>query len=423
MQRVSISFPPFYHWIFQTHSPSAQLLALCAAGLITSAILVALFIKVALVLGGSSGLKRTLRQRYCPPELVKRHAEKIATPATGGIWMLMAQLVVFCSLMDRTDLNSWILLLASLGFGAAGAWDDFAKLRHRSARAKRSDVPIRDFSARAKFIAQALLAFALLLPLTSASFNKDLTRFVDGKSSKEQSLKESGSSPQSDESIDSPVGEDLSGVCSSFYLPLKKAAVFHIEGWQRLLALLFFAFVVIGSSNAVNLTDGLDGLAGGTALLVSIALMGGAFCSSDEKIAAMLHLPHIAGAGQVAIYLSSIAGSLIGFLLFNHHPARIFMGDVGSLSIGAALGFAAILIRQEWLLACSGAVLVAETLSVILQVTSYRLRRGKRIFLCTPLHHHFECLGWDERQVVRRFWLVSFISSALGLILTLCPRS
>lgn len=423
MQRVSTSLPPFLHWILRSFSPSAQLLALCAVSITASSILVALLIKFALVLGGSNGLKRTLRQRHCPPELVKRHAEKIATPATGGIWMLLAQLIIFCSLMDRKDLNSWILLLASLGFGAAGAWDDFAKLRHRQARAKRSDVPIRDFSARAKFIAQALLAFALLIPLTSARFHKDLASFVDGMSSKEQSLKECGSNIQSDESIDSPIDEDLKSVCSNFYLPLKKAAVFHIKGWQRLLSLLFFAFVVIGSSNAVNLTDGLDGLAGGTALLVSIALMGGAFCSGDEKIAAMLHLPHIVGARQVAIYLSSVAGGLIGFLLFNHHPARIFMGDVGSLSLGAALGFAAILIRQEWLLACSGAVLVAETLSVILQVASYRFRRGKRIFLCTPLHHHFECLGWDERRVVRRFWLVSFISSALGFLLMLHPRS
>lgn len=399
-----------------------KLITFCAMGLALSFFTVALTIKAALVLSGSFGMRRTLRQRHCPSELIKRHSDKIAIPATGGLWMLIAQGLIFLLLMDRRDLMSWILILASLLFGAIGAFDDFAKLRHRSAR-KSPSSPLRDVSAKAKFFVQTALTLALLIPLTSENFSRGLARAMESESAVERIQDPLISNCIEDSAGErQQVRENVSCICANFFLPLREKAIFRTCGWQRMLALCFFAFVVIGSSNAVNLTDGLDGLAGGCSLLIAIALMIGAICSANESIAQRLHLPHIASAAQVAIYLSGVIGGLIGFLLFNHHPARIFMGDIGSLSLGASLGFAAILIRQEWLLACSGIALIAETLSVILQVISYRFRRGKRLFLCTPLHHHFECQGFGERKIVLSFWLLTSIFSAFGLILLFAPR-
>lgn len=394
----------------------------CILAILLSFAIVALAIKVTLVLGGSDGLRRVLRQRHCPPPLIKRHVAKSQIPAIGGIWLLTAQSAVFFLLMDRSNLTSWILLLAALGFGAAGAFDDLAKLRQRTARGERTNSAIGDVSARTKFILQLLLTLFLLLPLTSMRFHRGLAGVMQTETpaqSTERTLSEQ-SLISADQNEARP---DLSDICSKFYLPFQRQAVWQAFGWQRGLALLFFAFVIIGSSNAVNLTDGLDGLAAGCAICTSTALIAAAFVIGDRELATAFCLPHIAEAAQVAIYLCGLLGGLLGFLLFNKHPARIFMGDVGSLSLGAVLGFAALLIRQEWLLACAGGVLVIETLSVILQVASYKWRRGKRLFLCTPLHHHFECLGWTEKKIVRSFWTASllFTSIALSLML-LWPR-
>jgi phospho-N-acetylmuramoyl-pentapeptide-transferase len=197
-----------------------------------------------------------------------------------------------------------------------------------------------------------------------------------------------------------------------YFLPFVKAPIFSLGGP---LAVLFTLFVVIGSSNAVNLTDGLDGLASGCVLFVSVVLAAFAFVSNNMETARYLNLMYLEGSGEVAIFLSSLFGATLGFLWYNGHPAQVFMGDTGSLSLGGLLGVSAILLRREFLLALIGGIFVIEALSVILQVGSYKLRHKKRIFLCAPIHHHFEYKGWPETKVVLRFWIVSLILALIGL--------
>ena len=180
--------------------------------------------------------------------------------------------------------------------------------------------------------------------------------------------------------------------------------------------MIFVVFIITGSSNAVNLTDGLDGLAAGCLLMVSGVLALFAFLSNHIEIARYLNILYIEGSGEIAIYLFALMGACLGFLWFNGHPAQIFMGDTGSLALGGVIGLAAVLLRRELLLGIVGGIFVIETLSVILQVSSYKLRNRKRIFLCTPLHHHFEYKGWPETKVVMRFWIVGLILAIIGIV-------
>jgi len=174
-------------------------------------------------------------------------------------------------------------------------------------------------------------------------------------------------------------------------------------------------FVVTGASNAVNLTDGLDGLAAGCLMMVATCLALFAFLSNHVLLASYLNILYIEGSGEIAIYLSALVGACIGFLWYNGHPAQMFMGDTGSLALGGIIGVTAVLLKREMLLGIVGGVFVAEALSVILQVGSYKLRNKKRIFLCTPLHHHFEYKGWPETKVVTRFWIVGLLLAMLGV--------
>jgi phospho-N-acetylmuramoyl-pentapeptide-transferase len=172
--------------------------------------------------------------------------------------------------------------------------------------------------------------------------------------------------------------------------------------------------VIVGSSNAVNLTDGLDGLAIMPTVLVASALAVFAYASGNVKIAQYLGIPYIAGVGEIAVFCVAIAGAGLGFLWFNAYPAQVFMGDVGALALGAALGVVAVLVRQEIVLAIMGGVFVAETISVVLQVASFKLT-GRRIFRMAPLHHHFELKGWPEPRIIVRFWIVTLILVLIGL--------
>lgn len=374
-------------------------------------------------------LRRTLRQRHCPAPLAERHRKKVAIPAIGGIFLLLGQVVVFVHSMKKGELASWLLLLTALQFGFLGLWDDLAKLRSRASGRAAADSPVgRDLSARSKFCVQALLALALTAPL--------LTPFRDGVGESRQQLarSEEESSPpsrlseaiQSSKALAPPATSQSSidrvsrKLTVNFYRPGSALPAVTLQGWQVLIASAFFAFVVVGSSNAVNLTDGLDGLAAGCSLCVSATLAIGAIVSADPRLAAAVGAPHTPAAAQVALYLSGVAGGLVAFLPFNRHPAQIFMGDVGSLSLGAIFGLSALLICQEWALAASSIVFIAETLSVILQVLSCRLRGGRRLFLCSPLHHHFECLGWSEQRIVGSFWLCALISSLVTLSIFTC---
>jgi phospho-N-acetylmuramoyl-pentapeptide-transferase len=178
--------------------------------------------------------------------------------------------------------------------------------------------------------------------------------------------------------------------------------------------MLFATFVIVGASNAVNLTDGLDGLAVGPVITTSVTFLILAYCAGHLKIAEYLQIPHIPGAGELSIFLGSVAASCLGFLWFNTYPAQVFMGDVGSLSLGAALGVVAVITKNEILLAVCGGIFVLEALSVITQVASFKMT-GKRVFKMAPIHHHFELKGWAEPKVIVRFWIISVLLSLVTL--------
>ena len=188
-----------------------------------------------------------------------------------------------------------------------------------------------------------------------------------------------------------------------------------MRGGEIALGFLFLLLVVVGSSNGVNLTDGLDGLAVGCVMMVAMVLALFAFLSNHLEISQYLHILYIEGSGEIAVYLAALAGACLGFLWYNGFPAQIFMGDTGSLALGGILGVSAALLRRELLLALAGGIFVMEALSVILQVGSYKLRNKKRIFLCAPLHHHFEYKGWPETKVVLRFWIIGLILALIGV--------
>ncbi len=197
-------------------------------------------------------------------------------------------------------------------------------------------------------------------------------------------------------------------------MPFCKDPIFILKGGTVLLGFFLIWFVVTGSSNAVNLTDGLDGLASGCLIMVAAVMAVVAFLSNNIELSSYLNILYIEGSGEIAIYLFALVGACLGFLWFNGSPAEVFMGDTGSLTLGAILGVSSILLRREFLFALIGGIFVAETLSVILQVGRYKMSR-KRIFLCTPLHHHFEYKGWPETKVVLRFWIISLLLCLLGV--------
>ncbi|HHI96750.1 MAG TPA: phospho-N-acetylmuramoyl-pentapeptide-transferase, partial [Thermodesulfatator atlanticus] len=206
------------------------------------------------------------------------------------------------------------------------------------------------------------------------------------------------------------------------YLALKygtfdtRLAVPFFKNFRPDLGLLYFPFtvlVIVGSSNAVNLTDGLDGLAIGPFVVVALVYMLFVYLAGHAKLAAYLHLPYVPGAGELSVFCGALVGAGLGFLWYNAYPAEIFMGDVGSLSLGASLGALAVISKQELLLVLAGGVFVAEAVSVMLQVAFFKLTGGRRIFLMAPLHHHFEKKGWPEPKIIVRFWI---IASFLGLI-------
>ena len=201
----------------------------------------------------------------------------------------------------------------------------------------------------------------------------------------------------------------------ALYVPFRKGPVIaSLSGYLGVFAFLFYAAVIIGCSNAVNLTDGLDGLAIGCTITVTLAYAAIAYAAGNIKAAAYLEIPFFPGCGELAVLCLAMAGSGLGFLWFNAHPAQMFMGDTGSLAIGGFIADVAICCKQERLLILIGGVFVMETLSVMLQVVSFKAT-GKRIFLMSPIHHHFELLGWKENTVIVRFWILSIIFAVLGL--------
>lgn len=290
------------------------------------------------------------------------HLSKAGTPTMGGALILISVAVSTLLWSDLSSNKVWIALVVTLLFGLIGGIDDYKKLIYGNAKG---------MSARSKFFWQTVVG------LTAAII---MYRMAE-----------------------SPIETAL-------IVPFLKDVMIPLGGFFVVLSYL----VIVGSSNAVNLTDGLDGLAIMPTVMVAGALGIFAYVTGHAGFANYLGIPFVSGSGELAIFCGSLVGAGLGFLWFNTYPAQVFMGDVGALALGAALGVVAILIRQELVLLIMGGVFVMETVSVIMQVTSYKLT-GRRIFRMAPLHHHFELKGWPEPRVIVRFWIITVILVLIGL--------
>ena len=337
---------------------------------------------------------QVIRKEDCPL-LGELHAKKENTPTMGGMLILCAILVSLFVFMNLKSIFALLLFITTFGFGLVGGIDDYLKLRYSNTKG---------LSGRKKLYIQLLFSLLVVLYLLFPSI---------------QSLLHFGSwfAPPNVREGFSPSMEIISYSQSMSYIfiPFIKNPVLSFSGVGLLILLAFYLFVIIGSSNAVNLTDGLDGLATGLIILVAGCLALVAFLSNHLELAKYLHLLYIEGSGEIAVFLSALIGACLGFLWYNGHPAQVFMGDTGSLSLGGILGCSAILLGREFLLAIIGGVFVIETVSVILQVLSFRFRNKRRIFLCAPLHHHYEYKGWAETKVVLRFWIMGLLLAILGV--------
>lgn len=341
---------------------------------------------------------QSIRVEDCPV-LAELHQKKKNTPTMGGILILASMLVSLLLWMDLHSIFTLILFLTTVWVGGIGAYDDYLKLKYKNSKGLR---------ARKKMLLQLVFASALGLYLFVPAVSKSFTQgnwFVPPVA-KEQILVEGKEEIKM---------VSLSDYSARYYMPFLKDPVCVLKGGAIFLGFLFTLFVITGSSNAVNLTDGLDGLASGCLIMVAAVLGIVAFFSNNIELSKYLNILYIEGSGEIAIYMFALVGSCLGFLWYNGSPAQVFMGDTGSLALGAILGVSSVLLRREFLLALIGGIFIAETLSVILQVASFKLYK-KRIFLCSPLHHHFEYKGWPETKIVLRFWIVSLLLCLFGLI-------
>ncbi|MEO0435805.1 MAG: phospho-N-acetylmuramoyl-pentapeptide-transferase [Pseudomonadota bacterium] len=290
------------------------------------------------------------------------HLEKAGTPTMGGALLIVAITLATLLWADLANRYVWVSLLVTLGFGAVGWVDDYRKVVERDSRG---------LPARWKYFWQSIFGFSAALFLFAYS--------------------------------DNPVTTNL-------YFPFFKDFALAM-GWMFV---VLAYFVIVGASNAVNLTDGLDGLAILPTVLVGTALGLIAYLTGNINFAQYLQIPYVAGSGELAVFCGAIAGSGLGFLWFNTYPAQVFMGDVGALALGAALGCVAVIVRHEIVFFIMGGIFVLETVSVILQVASFKLT-GKRLFRMAPIHHHYELKGWPEPRVIVRFWIITVMLVLFGL--------
>lgn len=290
---------------------------------------------------------------------------KDKTPSMGGL--LIVSSITTSTLLWANLVNPLLIIFLAtlLAFAALGFLDDYAKV----AKANRDGI-----SGKVKLLFQFLIAITAIYFLDSQVETGDLLR--------------------------------------KFWVPFLKTPV--LKFLPIVVVLIFTSVVVVGSSNAVNLTDGKDGLAVGCSIFCTLTYAAFAYLCGHRIFADHLNIPYISGVGEVSVFAAAIAGACIGFLWYNCHPASMFMGDTGSLPLGGVIGLIAVLVRQELTLVLVGGVFVMEAASVILQVASFKLT-GKRIFKCTPIHHHFEQMGWTETQIVVRFWILSGIFALMGL--------
>ncbi len=313
------------------------------------------------------------------------HLAKAGTPTMGGALILVSIAVTTLLWGNLTNRFVWVVLLVTVGFGAIGWVDDWRKVVHRNPKG---------LPARTKFLWQSVIGLVAAVYLAFSVSAPDNAQFVRLLSAW----------------VGSGFNIDLSPK-ANLIVPFFKTISYPLGVWG-FIALTFC--VIVGTSNAVNLTDGLDGLAIMPTVMVGSALGVFAYVTSRADFAGYLFLPHIPGAGELAVICGAIAGAGLGFLWFNAYPADVFMGDVGALALGAALGTIAVIVRQEIVLFIMGGVFVVETLSVIVQVASFKLT-GKRVFRMAPLHHHYELKGWKENQVVVRFWIITMLLVLFGL--------
>jgi phospho-N-acetylmuramoyl-pentapeptide-transferase len=292
------------------------------------------------------------------------HFSKAGTPTMGGVLILMTVLASVLLWGDLRNRYVWVVLLVMLAFGAIGWYDDWIKIVHRDPNGLKS---------RWKYLLQSLfgLAAGMFLYMTA---------------------------------------DPAVPAATTLFVPLLKTVAIPLGGFFVVVAY----FWIVGFSNAVNLTDGLDGLAIMPTVLVACALGVFAYASGNAVFSNYLQIPQVPGAGELVIICAAIAGAGLGFLWFNTYPAMVFMGDIGALALGAVLGAVAIIVRQELILVIMGGVFVIETLSVMIQVASFKLT-GKRVFRMAPIHHHFELKGWPEPRVIVRFWIISVILVLVGL--------
>jgi phospho-N-acetylmuramoyl-pentapeptide-transferase len=344
-----------------------------------------------------------IRKEECPL-LGKLHEKKQNTPTMGGILILFSMLISLFLWMDLTHVFTLILLMTTLFLGIIGGRDDYLKLKYKNTKG---------MSAKGKLFFQFLLSMIIASYFLWTPVSQAVSK---GEWFQPPIIKENVMAKEPVENANPSTSTlSLKEYASRLYIPFFKEPVLTVGGFSLLFMALFMFFVITGSSNATNLTDGLDGLAAGCLIMVAGALGIIAFVSNNVDIARYLNILYIEGSGEIAIYLSAMIGACLGFLWYNGHPAQVFMGDTGSLTLGGIIGVSAVLLRREFLLGIVGGVFVAEALSVILQVASYRLRNKKRIFLCAPLHHHFEYKGWPETKVVIRFWIIGLLLAIIGV--------
>ena len=290
------------------------------------------------------------------------HFSKAGTPTMGGALILVAILVSTLLWSDLTSRFVWIVMFVTAGFGIVGWVDDYKKLALGNSKG---------LSARHKYLWQSVIALtAAYILFTTAKL---------------------------------PIETQL-------IVPFFKSIAIDL-GWVYI---LLAYFVIVGSSNAVNLTDGLDGLAILPTVLVGGALGVFAYVTGNTNFSGYLGIPYVPGVGEIVIFCGAIVGAGLGFVWFNTYPAQVFMGDVGALALGAALGVVAVIVRQELALFIMGGIFVVETISVVLQVASYKLT-GRRIFRMAPLHHHYELKGWPEPRIIVRFWIITVVLVLIGL--------
>lgn len=305
-------------------------------------------------------LKKYQIGQYVRDNGPKSHLSKSGTPTMGGLLILMAVLFATLSWIDLANIYGWLVLFALFGFGLIGFIDDYLKVvRKRSA----------GLAGRYKFTLQIVVASIIAAVL----------HYLPAFSTK----------------LSVPFFKNVNPDLGWFYIP-------------------FVIIIIVGASNAVNLTDGLDGLAIGPVIIATMVFTIITYAAGHAKIANYLLIPFVNGSGELAILCGSVFGASLGFLWFNTYPASVFMGDVGSLPLGALLGAVAVISKHELLLVIVGGIFVAETVSVIFQVASYRLN-GKRVFLMAPLHHHYELKGWQEPKIIVRFWIIAIILGLLAL--------